>query len=340
MNSKDTTKERHIAVIGAGLAGAVFARRMLIQGHKVTVFDKSRGTGGRHAGCRMGNNSADLGAPFFDAVSPEFRKWLSLQSELIGWQPQITDFAGHKLNTKTMYTATPRQSALTRALLQGATLITSTRIGYIWPETQGVIVRDESGNAVGHFDQVVVATPAPQAAPLLEAVPRYAERAAAVQTLPAWMLVVTLNTPVGLNAGLLEGDHPVLARAIKDSAKPGRNCAQRAEIWTIEANSDWSREHQDATSEAVAEHLLAAFQDLLSAPLDVEEHRAHRWLYARQQSDTDRTYLWREESSIGVCGDWLHGQGSEKIADSESAWRSGNALADHILARQEAKLDI
>lgn len=340
MNSKDTIKERHIAVIGAGLAGAVFARRMLIQGYKVTVFDKSRGTGGRHAGCRMGNNSADLGSPFFDAVSPEFRKWLSQQSELIGWQPQIADFAGNKRHNKTMYTATPRQSALTRALLQGAELTTSTRIGYIWPETQGVIVRDEAGHAVGHFDHVVVATPAPQAVPLLEAVPRYAQRAGAVQTLPAWMLVLTLNTPSGLTAGLLEGDHPILARAIKDSAKPGRDCNERAEIWTIEANSEWSAAHQDDAPEAVAEQMLAAFQDLASNPLNIEEQRAHRWLYARHKSDIDRTYLWREESSIGVCGDWLHGAGSEHIADSESAWRSGNALADHILARQEIYLNI
>lgn len=335
MNSKDTIKERHIAVIGAGLAGAVFARRMLIQGYKVTVFDKSRGTGGRHAGCRMGNNSADLGSPFFDAVSPEFRKWLSLQSELIGWQPQIADFAGNKLDNRTMYTATPRQSALTRALLQGANLITSTHIKYIWPETQGVIVRNEAGQAVGHFDHVVIATPAPQAAPLLEAVPPYAQRAKAVQTLPAWMLVVTLNRPSGLNAGMLQGEHPILARAIKDSAKPGRDRGVRAEIWTLEANSEWSEAHQEDTSEAVAEQLLAAFQELTSEPLDIEEQRAHRWLYARHKSDTDRTFLWREESSIGVCGDWLHGTGSEKIADSESAWRSGNTLADHILARHK-----
>lgn len=337
MNFKDTIKEKHIAVIGAGLAGAVFARKMLVQGYNVTVFDKSRGTGGRHAGCRMGHNSADLGAPYFDAASPEFRKWLGFQSEVIGWQPQITDFSGNHLDNQTMFTATPRQSALTRALLQGVELVTATRIGYIWPETEGVIVRDEAGIALGHFDYVIVATPAPQATPLLEATPRFAQRADAVKTLPVWKLAMTLNTPSGLTAGLIHGDHPVLSRVIKNSAKPGRECPDRSEIWTVEANYDWSKGHQDEDPKWVREQLLTAFQKLATQPLDIAEQHIHRWRYARHISNTDRTFLWHAESSIGVCGDWLHGAGKTQIGNSESAWRSGNALADHMLARHSIK---
>lgn len=337
MNSKDITKEKRIAVIGAGLAGAVFTRKMRVQGYKVTVFDKSRGTGGRHAGCRMGNNSADLGAPYFDAVSPEFRQWLSMQSELIGWQPQIADFTGNSMNNKTMYTATPRQSALTRSLLQGAELVTSTRIGAIRPETEGVLVQDENGIALGHFDYVMVATPALQAVPLLEAAPQLAQCAEAVKTLPAWVMVIALNTPSGLSAGLFQGEHPVLFRAVKDSAKPGRECLNRTEIWTIEANYDWSEAHQDDEPEAAAAQLLAAFQQLAQQPLDVAEQRAHRWLYARHKSNASSTFLYNQESNMGVCGDWLHGEGVEKMVNSEHAWRSGNALAKHVLSLSEIK---
>ena len=38
---------KRIAVIGAGMAGAVAARELHDAGHQVEVFDKSRGVGGR-----------------------------------------------------------------------------------------------------------------------------------------------------------------------------------------------------------------------------------------------------------------------------------------------------
>lgn len=333
MISKDKIKHRNIAVIGAGLAGAVFTHRMVSCGYNVTVFDKSRGTGGRHAGSRIGNNSADLGSPYFDAAGPAFREWLNAQPELINWQPLITDFNGNASENQPFHTATPRQSALTRSCLQGATLVTSTRIKYIWPETDGVIVRDEQGNTMGRFDKVVVATPAPQAVPMLEANSSFAQKAASVQTLATWMLIITLNQPSGLKADVLKGEHPLLARAIKDSAKPARDVTDRAEIWAIEANSDWSERNKDSEPNSVSKLLLDAFQALTDTPLDIAETRIHLWLYARHQSEINKTHLWSDATSIGVCGDWLYNTGETNIADSEKAWCSANALADHIITR-------
>ena len=40
---------QHFAVIGAGMAGIACARTLVQAGHRVTVFEKSRGLGGRMA---------------------------------------------------------------------------------------------------------------------------------------------------------------------------------------------------------------------------------------------------------------------------------------------------
>jgi len=332
MNAKDKINTQHIAIIGAGLAGAVFGRRMLRAGHQVTVFDKSRGTGGRHAGARLGGNSADLGAPFFDAPSTDFQSWLGGQPEIIGWQPRISNFSLESQPNETFYSASPRQSALTRSLLETANIITSTRVGYIWPETEGVIVRDEHGEALGHFDSVVIATPAPQAVPLLEATPRFMQRAETVETRPAWITIVSLENRSGLSAALIKGTHPIFQRVTLDSVKPGRNGGNFSEIWSLEANSDWSLEHQDADPIWIQTQLLEAFQALAPNTLTIASSRTHRWLYARHLSDVNETFLWSKESSIGVCGDWLHGKGEPLLSTSESAWRSANDLADHMHA--------
>ena len=38
---------KHFAIIGAGIAGITCARTLVQAGHQVTVFEKSRGVGGR-----------------------------------------------------------------------------------------------------------------------------------------------------------------------------------------------------------------------------------------------------------------------------------------------------
>ena len=48
-----TQKPASIAVIGAGVAGAVCARALQQAGHRVQVFDKARGPGGRLATRRL-----------------------------------------------------------------------------------------------------------------------------------------------------------------------------------------------------------------------------------------------------------------------------------------------
>ena len=42
-------RDQSIAVIGAGLAGTTLTERLLEVGYQVTVYEKSRGTGGRQA---------------------------------------------------------------------------------------------------------------------------------------------------------------------------------------------------------------------------------------------------------------------------------------------------
>ena len=57
------------AVIGAGMAGLTSAKILRMAGHEVTVFDKSKGTGGRLASRSYPNGWIDHGAPYFSAES-------------------------------------------------------------------------------------------------------------------------------------------------------------------------------------------------------------------------------------------------------------------------------
>ena len=53
---------QHIAIIGVGMAGVVCARTLRQAGHNVTLFEKSRGLGGRMSTRASAFGSFDHGA--------------------------------------------------------------------------------------------------------------------------------------------------------------------------------------------------------------------------------------------------------------------------------------
>ncbi len=77
MTCPPSSPPRRVAVVGAGISGAACARALVQAGVHVTVFDKSRGPGGRMSTRRAesvdGHPLAfDHGAQYFTARDPAF----------------------------------------------------------------------------------------------------------------------------------------------------------------------------------------------------------------------------------------------------------------------------
>lgn len=299
-----------VAVIGAGLAGALVAEGLHRFGAQVTVFDKSRGTGGRLAAARLGELSVDLGAPGLDssqcsalaALLPE-----ASMPSLSHWQPAAADFSLQPVAAAQLWMAQPRSSGLTRALLNGIELNTRVRIAGVGSgHGTEYVLEDETGAAQGRFDRVVIATPAPQAVSLLECVPALQQAVRAVEMTPCWILLLQLEQRPDRLIGLdwLEGEHPLLQRVWRDGSKPGRS----GETWAIEARVDWSRRHVGDTPERVQAELLQAFSALCMQPVKPAQHRIHRWLYAHAGQQVLPSFC-SDDARVLVCGDWVAGGG-------------------------------
>ena len=63
---------KHFAIIGAGMAGISAARTLVQAGHRVSVFEKSRGAGGRMATRETPFGNFDHGAQYFTVRDPRF----------------------------------------------------------------------------------------------------------------------------------------------------------------------------------------------------------------------------------------------------------------------------
>ena len=76
--TKTQTKPvQNFAIIGAGMAGIACARTLMQAGHRVTVFEKSRGTSGRMSTRATSFGNFDHGAQYFTVRDDRFAQALA-----------------------------------------------------------------------------------------------------------------------------------------------------------------------------------------------------------------------------------------------------------------------
>ena len=327
-----------LAVIGAGIAGLTCARALSAHGIEVCVFDKGRRPGGRLATRRTGNDTAhrrsyDHGAQYFTARDPRFIPFCTAlrdQEVVAPWRPRFAEIANGTITPlpaadTEWLVGVPGMSALAAALAADLRVMTGVHVARIERQGASWTLVATDGARCGRFDAVIVAVPAPQALPLLEATaPRLAVAAAAVRLEPCWALMVALDRrmPVDFDAVTVTGS--ALAWGARDGAKPGR---EGRETWVLHAAGDWSAAHLEDAPGDVAAALLSAFGDATNVTISgVAERQAHRWRYARVAEPLGKPFLLDEERGIGACGDWC------LSAKMEAAFLSGTAMAEGLLA--------
>jgi renalase len=167
---------RSIAVIGAGLAGLSCATALREQGHRVQVFEKSRGVGGRMSTRNFESWACDHGAQYFTARDPSFAQqvdiWLKAGAAAL-WDAQITSFDAQGWQTiqssSGRYVGTPSMTAPAKHLARGLEIHFSTTIDQLLRQDQVWKLHcKERGLLETHFDTLVLAIPSKQAEPLVQ----------------------------------------------------------------------------------------------------------------------------------------------------------------------------
>ncbi|MCD8522173.1 MAG: FAD-dependent oxidoreductase [Saccharospirillaceae bacterium] len=331
----------HIAIIGAGMAGLSALQHLADQGHEVTVFDKSRGSGGRMASKRVDNASWDMGAQFIRAHSAAFTAQLQ-QWQRYGWigewniTPWTASASGLNPSPDNVqrYVGMPRMTGLSRSLLEpAAAFIASTRIVSASHEASSGqwLLNSDNGNTFGPFDGLLINTPPQQAIPLLTANPKLAAQCEQVDMLPCWTLLLTLPEAISRAPDAVFVKQGAISWIARNSSKPGRDDQENGqengkETWVIQADHHWSSQCIDAPHEQVQQALLSAFfATLQQPPQQPDTLWLHRWLYAIPANSLTLGALSDIGQHLVVCGDWCHSP------SLEGAWLSGQQAARTLL---------
>ena len=331
---------QRIAVIGAGVSGAACAASLHHAGEQVSLFEKSRGLGGRMATRRAtwtgdeGHKHTvefDHGTPWFSARHPRFRAALARAERagtVMSWQPQV-HAAWPAPRMRPGFVAAPNMPALCRHLVGEVPVHHGHAVQRLQRDRQGWQLVLEGGLSTGPFDQVMLAMPPAQAAVLLAGhQDGWADELAARRMHACWTLMAVTND-VDWPWDAADIDRGPLARVLRNDRKPGRQPQRGHASWVAHATPSWSAAHLEAHPQEIAESLSKALAALLPAgPLHWHHRAAHRWRYAApaDRAQDSRECLFDGDRGLGVCGDFF-GAG-----DVEAAWRSGDELADTVSA--------
>lgn len=323
----------HIAIVGAGMAGLSALQLLKQAGHQVTVFDKSRGSGGRMATKKVGNASWDMGAQFMRSHHSEFtqelRRW-----QLNGWiehwnmQPHVIDADGIRPSPDDVerYVGVNRMTALSRQLLAAADdFVASARIVDCQFDGQQWQLSADDQRQFSGFDALIINTPPLQAKPLLAAIAPELSAQCDVPLMPAWTLLLAFDQPLDSDVKAAFVHHPIIDFIAQNSDKPQRDGPHNGapQTWVVHANHHWTEAHTESPRDWVQQQMLDAFFEVMRQPAKpLAEVWLHRWLYAIVDQPLHKGALSSEQLPLTVCGDWLE-QGA-----IEGAWLSGRKAAE------------
>ena len=330
----EPARQRRIAVIGAGIAGITCARTLMQAGHEVTVFEKSRGAGGRMSTRTTEFGSFDHGTQYFTVRDSRFEKALATAPGMVRpWSAntvRILDELGRVVAAslppkEAHWVPTPGMNALVRhwaqPLADAGRLVMQTTVvkleaDKLYPERWQL--QTESAGDEKHvysgFDSVVLAIPSVQANALLVNSQQGAAlitQMAKVEVAPCWTLILAFPQALQPNLSHLgphwnaaRSTHHRIAWLARESSKPGRSPIER---WTAQASPVWSERHLEDDAPRVKAKLLKAFTEITGIRAEPPYAEVHRWRYAQTTEPLGKSHALDKKTGIGVCGDWCLG---------------------------------
>lgn len=321
-----------IAIIGAGISGLTLARALQPYA-KVTVFEKSRGVGGRMSTRYAEPFAFDHGTQYFTARGRPFREFLApyQKSGVVSeWVGKVVTLEAGKEPSKRLwfephFIANPNMNSLCKTLADGLEVKVNTEVApLVRGAEHGWTLKTPAGEALGLFDWVISTAPPVQTAALLgeQLVYDAPLRQVALQGCYALMLGFAQVWDQSWIAAKI--NHPMLSWVSVNNTKPGRNPEVTSLL--VHARNDWSEAHIDEDMEAMQRELVAAFAAVSGLDCTKPDFiTTHRWRYAQVGNPLRPGVYLDATRRLAAASDWAMG------SRIEEAWLAAQDLAEKLV---------
>lgn len=313
-----------VAVIGAGMAGAAAARTLYDAGAAVTVYEKSRGYGGRSAVKRLGGWTFDSGAtsltPRGMEIEKAVKKWLPEEEVIWITKPISLHSQGRitrgdaKRNSAARCCFRSGMNALSKAMLAGIRVELESKVERLeTPGDGGVVVQGE------WFDAAIVTCPGPQALELLRTIgqSRGLDRSAFRRTLS---VMLAWEKPFDAPWYALvdpEASEPLTWMCVETLKAPGARGPEGSTAVIAQLSRSYSLDHWESDEGTILRDAQDYCERLLKQEMGLPSAASlHRWKFAQPESVIQFETANPRDASILVAGDSLEGPRLELAFES------------------------
>ncbi len=353
-----------VVIIGAGMAGLAAAQVLQQHGIGCTLYEKSRGVGGRAATRRVGGFAFDHGAQYVKAPSAQLEELMhtshavDLGREVWTFDAQGRVYAGDPLqNADPKWTWAGGITSLAKTLAVSLDIRFDTQVAWLvrTPSDTYQIYAD-SGTLLAEADYVLLTPPTPQITQIVQASTLPADQQTHLLALLAPVsyrpcISVTLayaRRPDLPWYALINADrqHPITWLACEHD-KP-RRAPEPYALLTAQMSPEFSREHWDelvkgtygtagAPLPAAVQHIHAMIGAIVEQDLGVPLWaNVQRWRYALPEAGVSFEQLNTTGSGLFFAGDFTSGRGRVHLA-IESGWLAGERIVAAIHQRGAAR---
>jgi len=302
---------KNVAVIGAGITGITLAN-LLQKKFNLTVFEKSRGVGGRMATRRAEPYQFNHGAQYFKIENKEFKDFLQplilnkIIKPLEANQIEILNkevIKRTKIYNKQYFTAESKMNSVVKYLMNNNFSIKLLcKIEKIIKENNKWFVIDSGQVSFGPYDWLIITIPPNQAKEILYNNFKFLDIIKKIKMRSCYSLMLGFD-----KFEEFDFDTALFLNEDVQWLSIRKIILENKEYYNLLINSSYNFAEQNinGSKDKISDHLIKQVSDILKCKLNNYEHKAlHFWKYAMSEKNNSLGSLLDEDFKIIVCGDW------------------------------------
>jgi renalase len=296
-----------IAIIGAGFSGSYLYHLLKKDGEDVTLFEKSRGSGGRCSTRYIGDKLIDHGTPYFQANDKSFEEFCDqkVQENILIKQEQY-------------YYPQNGINKLCSSMIDECDLVKNTKIVSCDFDDQKWNLKDESGLSYENFDKLILTIPTSQVLQLdINLSTDITNKLKSVEYDSIATLLIYSHTLQNImNPKLIEDKS--FKKIVDNSSKYDY---KNFSSYVIHLDETLTNKQNFQNKEEVKKYILEKVHKVSGINLEDDFHiLPHLWRYAFVSKSINEDFIFDENLSLGMCGDYFNGK------DLEGAYLSSKTL--------------
>ncbi len=280
-----------IAIIGAGFSGCNLYNNLKERYEDITIFEKSRGEGGRLSTKYIEDKFVDYGTSSLIPITDDL-KFFCLDLSKNG----ILKAKYDEFIPKTGI------NEICKFLIDEKNLLTNTKITKAVNSTNKWTLEDENHNIYEDFDLLFITIPAPQILQMkIELPDNFKEKLSFIKYDSIFSLILHSNENLKLNENKLY-ENPDIKDIINNSKK---YLYKDFSSYVIHSSKEFANCVNEKTKEEICDIFLDNFDDDTKELIEEFTITPHLWKYAFAKTSLDMPYFLNEEKNLGICGDYF-----------------------------------